>query len=94
MPPWPWFEGKLLLREAMRDVLPEEIRTRPKRSLRRDPLAALLEASRASLPSLRPGELDGLAVNRPIAGGAGTENANIWQEQRLVEVALWRRYRE
>ncbi len=33
IPAIPWFEGKYLLREAMRDVLPEPVRTRPKPQL-------------------------------------------------------------
>ncbi len=37
VPPTPWFESKLLLREAMRDMLPEAVRQRPKTTLRGNP---------------------------------------------------------
>ena len=37
VPPIPWFEKKLLLREAMRDMLPAAVRQRPKTILRGDP---------------------------------------------------------
>lgn len=37
VPPIPWFESKLLLREAMRDNLPEAVRQRPKTTLRGHP---------------------------------------------------------
>lgn len=38
MPPHPWFERKALLREAMKGVLPEPVRCRPKTVLNGDPL--------------------------------------------------------
>jgi asparagine synthase (glutamine-hydrolysing) len=41
LPPMPWFVDKQLLREALRGVLPEAIRLRPKKPLVRDPLAEL-----------------------------------------------------
>jgi len=37
VPPVPWFENKLLLREAMRDNLPAPVRQRPKTTLRGNP---------------------------------------------------------
>ena len=37
VPPVPWFENKFLLREAMRDALPEAVYRRPKTSLRGNP---------------------------------------------------------
>ena len=37
VPPVPWFENKLFLREAMRDILPEAVRQRPKTTLRGNP---------------------------------------------------------
>lgn len=43
LPPYPWFTDKYLLREAMKGVLPEEIRTRPKTPLQGDPLTTIPE---------------------------------------------------
>ena len=42
IPPIPWFWDKMLLREAIRRVLPEEIRQRPKSPLVGDPVANYL----------------------------------------------------
>lgn len=39
VPPLPWCEGKHLMREAMRGVLPEPVRRRPKTGLAGDPLS-------------------------------------------------------
>ena len=41
MPRQPWFERKALLREAMKERLPEAVRRRPKTSLRGDPKHAV-----------------------------------------------------
>jgi asparagine synthase (glutamine-hydrolysing) len=41
VPPVPWFVDKHLLRAAMRDVLPEPVRLRPKTPLARDMLHAV-----------------------------------------------------
>ena len=41
MPRQPWFERKALLREAMKDMLPESVRLRPKALLRGDPEHAI-----------------------------------------------------
>ena len=42
IPPLPWFIDKLLLREAMRGILPDRVRLRPKAPLAGDPLVAHL----------------------------------------------------
>jgi asparagine synthase (glutamine-hydrolysing) len=39
LPPMPYFANKDLVREAMRGLIPEEVRTRPKTPLSRDPAA-------------------------------------------------------
>jgi asparagine synthase (glutamine-hydrolysing) len=44
LPPLPWFFEKHLLREAMRQRLPETIRVRPKTAMSRDPVLALLRS--------------------------------------------------
>lgn len=41
MPAHPWFERKALLREAMRGILPESVRSRPKTLLNGDPAHAV-----------------------------------------------------
>jgi asparagine synthase (glutamine-hydrolysing) len=42
LPPMPWFVDKHLLREALRGVLPDAVRLRPKRPLAADPLGELV----------------------------------------------------
>jgi len=44
LPPLPWFFGKHLLREVMRQRLPETIRIRPKTAMSEDPLMALIRS--------------------------------------------------
>jgi asparagine synthase (glutamine-hydrolysing) len=47
LPPFPWFFGKLLLREAMAGRLPERVRVRPKTPLQGDPLSEQLKRAGA-----------------------------------------------
>jgi len=47
LPPFPWFFGKLLLREAMTGRLPERVRVRPKTPLQGDPLSEQLKRTGA-----------------------------------------------
>jgi asparagine synthase (glutamine-hydrolysing) len=44
LPPFPWFFEKHLLREAMRQRLPETTRTRPKTAMPEDPVMAFLRS--------------------------------------------------
>jgi asparagine synthase (glutamine-hydrolysing) len=44
LPPLPWFFGKHLLREAMRERLPEATRVRPKTPMSDDPVLAVLRS--------------------------------------------------
>jgi asparagine synthase (glutamine-hydrolysing) len=57
VPPVPWCMEKALLREAMRGILPEEIRTRPKTPLLDDSLQLFIESKQWSpLPLPEPNE--------------------------------------
>jgi asparagine synthase (glutamine-hydrolysing) len=47
LPPFPWFLGKMLLREAMAGRLPERVRARPKTPLQGDPLSEQLKRTGA-----------------------------------------------
>jgi asparagine synthase (glutamine-hydrolysing) len=65
IPPLPWCIDKLILREAMRGVLPEPIRLRPKTPLAGDPLCAnLRESGAASLDGFDAGPDLARFVNR------------------------------
>jgi asparagine synthase (glutamine-hydrolysing) len=47
IPPFPWFFQKMLLREAMVERIPEDVRMRPKTSLQGDPVLAQLQKTGA-----------------------------------------------
>jgi asparagine synthase (glutamine-hydrolysing) len=58
VPPVPWCMEKMLLREAMRGVLPEEVRARPKTPLRGDLIKHSMDSKKWSqLPLPQPPEL-------------------------------------
>jgi asparagine synthase (glutamine-hydrolysing) len=56
LPPTPWCVDKMLMRAAMKDILPTEVRLRPKTPLAGDPLAArgLQSMNRASVSNILP----------------------------------------
>lgn len=92
MPPFPWFERKLLLRRVMAGRLPDEILQRKKTGLARDPLVAMSEAGLVSDPGLGAPELDGLV--RPDfrrVSSEGSVDLDMGQWCRTIEIALWRR---
>jgi asparagine synthase (glutamine-hydrolysing) len=64
VPPIPWHIHKLLLRELMRDVLPDEILARRKTPLVAEPVSILLERDgRGDLASLKPALENYVAVD-------------------------------
>src|SRR5260370_13282941 len=55
VPPVPWCMEKELLRKAMRGILPEEIRSRPKTALLFEPIDCFVKSNRWSpLPLAEP----------------------------------------
>ncbi|WP_310423346.1 asparagine synthase-related protein [Chamaesiphon sp. VAR_48_metabat_135_sub] len=56
LPPTPWCVDKMLMRAAMKDILPTEVRLRPKTPLAGDPLAAkgLQSMNRVSVSNILP----------------------------------------
>ena len=79
IPPLPWFVDKLLLREAMRGVLPKGVVSRAKSPMRDDPLRAHLRAgshvtpdSGAWMPALA-GCVDLAAIPRLDGSGGGQD---------------------
>jgi asparagine synthase (glutamine-hydrolysing) len=92
VPPVPWCMKKELLREAMRDLLPEEVRVRKKTPLRGDPL--LLHAEKngweAVLSDGACGRLSKFvnckmlsATSRPALG------LSLWADLRPIALAYW-----
>ena len=89
LPPIPWHIRKQLLRELMRDVLPDEILARPKTALVADPISILLEREgRGDLASLKPALENYVAVDavpRETSGSPGS----IWVSMVPMSLGLW-----
>jgi asparagine synthase (glutamine-hydrolysing) len=92
VPPVPWCMNKELLREAMRGLLPEEVRVRKKTPLRGDPL--LLHAEKNGWKAVLPnGACERLskfvnckmlrATSRPVPG------LSLWSELRPIALDHW-----
>jgi asparagine synthase (glutamine-hydrolysing) len=92
VPPVPWCMEKELLREAMRGMLPEEIRTRPKTPLLGDLIKQLIESKRWSpMPLPEPtAELrkfvDWERLGTTLARAAGS---TLWVGLRPVSLGYW-----
>lgn len=92
VPPVPWCMEKKLLREAMRGMLPEEIRLRPKTPLPIEPLDALMERrlwSPLVLP--QPTELlrefvDGEKLRATLQTALGS---TLWAGLRPMSLGYW-----
>ncbi len=92
VPPVPWCMKKELLREAMRDLLPEEVRVRKKTPLRGDPL--LLHAEKNGWKDVVSGRAcERLkkfvnyqmlsATSRPALG------LSLWADLRPISLDYW-----
>jgi asparagine synthase (glutamine-hydrolysing) len=91
LPPVPWCIDKHLLRTAMRDVLPEPIRRRPKAPLTADPLGVHLRASGTlggSTIDLMPELAQCVDLGRhPLI--TGNWHADPWVDARLLCLNRW-----
>jgi asparagine synthase (glutamine-hydrolysing) len=92
VPPVPWCMHKELLREAMRDLLPEEVRVRKKTPLRGDPLQLHAEKNgwKAALPDGACERLSKFvncrmlsATSRPALG------LSLWADLRPIGLDYW-----
>lgn len=92
VPPVPWCAHKQLLREAMRHILPEAIRLRPKAPLAVDPLVLSVErgAWRPVLPVKPAAEILGfLSWEGLSATLASTRGSKLWIHVRGVSLNYW-----
>ena len=95
IPPLPWYVDKTLLRRAMRGVLPDAVRCRPKTPMRVDPVTALLRQPRARwVDSVRLAPavdryVDGTAVPR-VTGDAARDESSL--DLNPLGFHLWLRY--
>jgi asparagine synthase (glutamine-hydrolysing) len=92
VPPVPWCMEKALLREAMRGILPEEVRARPKTPLLGDFIKHFIESKKWSpLPLPEPtAELrkfvDWERLSTTLATAAGS---TLWVGLRPVSLCYW-----
>jgi asparagine synthase (glutamine-hydrolysing) len=92
VPPVPWCMDKELLRVAMRGVLPEEVRTRPKTPLRQEPFAAQVARLSWSPLPLPPAQaimdefVNWKKLEATLRGAAGSQ---LWDELRPVSLHYW-----
>ena len=92
VPPVPWCMEKELLREAMREMLPEEVRTRGKTPLRTDTFAAQanrLKWSPLPLPSRHPLLAEFVDWAKLEATLGGVPGSQLWDDLRPVSLNYW-----
>jgi asparagine synthase (glutamine-hydrolysing) len=92
IPPIPWYWDKALFREALRGVLPEEIRRRPKAPLAGDPIASYfrMQATHWVDQFVPVPELSEYVVRERIPRIAGSERpSDCWLHLRPLALNLW-----
>jgi asparagine synthase (glutamine-hydrolysing) len=94
LPPFPWFLNKALLRVAMRNVLPEEVRVRPKAPLAGNPLEINLGRAEKGLydgfePTPKLAEY--VDINRLPASTRRSEPGRAWPLTRPYSLNYWLR---
>jgi asparagine synthase (glutamine-hydrolysing) len=95
LPPYPWCRGKHILRHAMRGVLPEAVRNRPKTPLAGFPHLELLKRGDSRwvdefVPSPKTGEYIDRAKIPATRGDA--DAARAWMNLRPLSLDLWLRH--
>jgi asparagine synthase (glutamine-hydrolysing) len=92
VPPVPWCMEKELLRDAMRGMLPEEIRSRPKTPLPVDPIDYFVKNKRWSpLPLHEPSsEIRAYVDWQKLGATLGTAaGSTLWVGLRPVSLSYW-----
>ena len=89
LPPIPWYMGKQLLRDLMRDVLPVEILARPKTPLVAEPVVILLQREGwRDLAPLKPVLKDYVEVDA-IPGETSGSSGSIFANLAPLSLGLW-----
>jgi asparagine synthase (glutamine-hydrolysing) len=91
LPPIPWCMEKELLRRAMKGMLPEAVRTRPKTALAEDPVAGLVRIGkwRPSLPNADKALGTFVDLNRVAASLEKAEGPALWVDLRPLSLNYW-----
>lgn len=92
--PLPWFAGKTLLREAMRGLLPEVVRTRPKTVLRGDPMPvrfrrANLQPAIDMIDDTMEPFVDTRVLRETLRHLSAVPDADLWQLCFPLSLARW-----
>jgi asparagine synthase (glutamine-hydrolysing) len=92
VPPVPWCMNKELLRESMSELLPDEIRLRPKVPLRGDPLLVHAEEN-GWRPALADGACQSLSMfincNMLAATSSPAPGLSLWADLRPIALNNW-----
>jgi len=92
VPPVPWCMEKTLLREAMRGMLPEEVRARPKTPLLCDSIKHFIDSRKwGPLPLPQPAAELGQFVDWEQLGTtlANASGSTLWVSLRPVSLCSW-----
>ena len=93
IPPLPWCADKYLLREAMRGILPEAVRRRPKAPLPGNPVAARVRHSGIPWPSqLAPELAKYVNWDRALEAGGKAEPQDVWIHLLPINLNYWLQY--
>ena len=97
LPPYPWCIKKHLIREAMRGILPEAVRTRPKAPLAGDPYIELLRSAAAQNTDFV--YVASYGSNRYIVSAKApplydqSNPAKSWLNMRAYSLNIWMKYK-
>ena len=91
VPAIPWCVNKQLLREALRGVLPEPVRNRPKSPLAEDPVGAKWRTSQERLNRIdRAPQLARYVDDRALPRITGRESDDVrWANLRPINLNYW-----
>jgi asparagine synthase (glutamine-hydrolysing) len=91
LPPAPWCTNKMLLREAMKQILPEEVRLRPKSPLAGDPIMArgLQQIDRTSVEGMLPAIAEYVQIDRLLQPIDSSKIWEYWRQTVPISFAFW-----
>jgi asparagine synthase (glutamine-hydrolysing) len=90
IPPVPWFVDKNILRETMRNILPEAVRQRPKTPAAGEPVVELSRAFESRLGSFEPSsELSRFADVTVLRQEETGSDNNVWLRLRMFALNRW-----
>jgi asparagine synthase (glutamine-hydrolysing) len=91
LPPTPWCTNKMLLREAMKQILPEAVRLRPKSPLAGDPIMArgLHQIERGTIERMLPAISEYVEIDRVLQPIDSSKIWEYWRQTVPISFAFW-----